>query len=97
MIYSDILTKTEQVRDRLVSAINSKGGSLVSNASLNQCADAITALPEGGGGGSKTGRGGVVKGAGSGGRTGLCAERYPAEAVDPVYNDLGAEDKGALL
>ena len=45
----------------------------------------------------KTGRGGVVKGAGSGGRTGLCAERYPAEAVDPVYNDLGTEDKGALL
>ena len=54
MIYSDILTKTEQVRDRLVSAINSKGGSLVSNASLNQCAEAITALPEGGtGGGSE--------------------------------------------
>ena len=51
MIYSDILTKTEQVRDRLVSAINSKGGSLVSNASLNQCADAITNLPEGGTGG----------------------------------------------
>ena len=50
MIYSDILTKTEQVRDRLVSAINSKGGSLVSNASLNQCADAVTNLPEGGGG-----------------------------------------------
>lgn len=49
MIYSDILTKTEQVRDRLVSAINSKGGSLVSNASLNQCADAVTTLPEGGG------------------------------------------------
>lgn len=53
MIYSDILTKTEQVRDRLVSAINSKGGSLVSNASLNQCADAVTNLPEGGGGGAK--------------------------------------------
>lgn len=52
MIYSDILTKTEQVRDRLVSAINSKGGSLVSNASLNQCAEAVTALPEGGGGSS---------------------------------------------
>lgn len=51
MIYSDILTKTEQVRDRLVSAINSKGGSLVSNASLNQCADAVTNLPEGGTGG----------------------------------------------
>lgn len=50
MIYSDILTKTEQVRDRLVSAINSKGGSLVSNASLNQCADAVANLPEGGGG-----------------------------------------------
>ena len=51
MIYSDILTKTEQVRDRLVSAINSKGGSLVSNATLNQCADAVTNLPEGGTGG----------------------------------------------
>ena len=50
MIYSDILTKTEQVRDRLVSAINSKGGSLAANASLNQCAEAVTALPEGGGG-----------------------------------------------
>lgn len=51
MIYSDILTKTEQVRDRLVSAINSKGGSLAANASLNQCADAVTNLPEGGTGG----------------------------------------------
>ena len=52
MSLSDVLNNLTGARDALVSAINGKGGSVAASATLRQCADAVTALPEGGGGGS---------------------------------------------
>ena len=52
MSLSDVLNNLTGARDALVTAINNKGGSVSASATLRQCADAVTALPEGGGGGS---------------------------------------------
>lgn len=52
MALSDVLNNLTGARDALVTAINGKGGSVAASATLRQCADAVTALPEGGGGGS---------------------------------------------
>lgn len=52
MALSDVLNNLTGARDALVTAINAKGGSLDATATLRQCAEAVTALPEGGGGGS---------------------------------------------
>lgn len=52
MALSDVLNNLTGARDALVTAINGKGGTVAASATLRQCADAVTALPEGGGGGS---------------------------------------------
>ncbi len=52
MSLSDVLNNLTGARDALVTAINGKGGTVAASATLRQCADAVTALPEGGGGGS---------------------------------------------
>ena len=49
MALSDVLNNLAGARDALVSAINGKGGSVATTATLRQCAEAVTALPEGGG------------------------------------------------
>lgn len=49
MSLSDVLNNLTGARDALVSAINGKGGTVAASATLRQCADAVTALPEGGG------------------------------------------------
>ena len=49
MALSDVLNNLTGARDALVAAINNKGGSVAASATLRQCADAVTALPEGGG------------------------------------------------
>lgn len=49
MALSDVLNNLSGARDALVTAINEKGGSLATTATLRQCAEAVTALPEGGG------------------------------------------------
>lgn len=49
MALSDVLNNLTGARDALVTAINNKGGSVAASATLRQCADAVTALPEGGG------------------------------------------------
>ena len=50
MALSNILNDLSGARDALVTAINEKGGSLAATATLRQCAEAVTNLPEGGGG-----------------------------------------------
>ena len=55
MLYNDVLKKTIAARDALVFAINGKGGSVAATATLRQCAEAVTNLPEGGGGGEVAG------------------------------------------
>ncbi len=50
MALSNILNDLSGARDALVMAINEKGGSLAATATLRQCAEAVTNLPEGGGG-----------------------------------------------
>lgn len=50
MALSDVLNNLTSARDALVTAINEKGGSLAATATLRQCAEAVTALPDGGGG-----------------------------------------------
>lgn len=52
MALSDVLNNLTGARDALVTAINNKGGTVAASATLRQCAEAVTALPEGGGGGS---------------------------------------------
>ena len=52
MSLSDVLNNLTGARDALVTAINNKGGTVATTATLRQCAEAVTALPEGGGGGS---------------------------------------------
>ena len=52
MALADVLNNLTGARDALVTAINEKGGSVAASATLRQCAEAVTALPEGGGGGS---------------------------------------------
>lgn len=52
MALADVLNNLTGARDALVTAINGKGGTVATSATLRQCADAVTALPEGGGGGS---------------------------------------------
>lgn len=52
MALSDVLNNLTGARDALVTAINGKGGTVAASATLRQCVDAVTALPEGGGGGS---------------------------------------------
>lgn len=47
MALNDILTSMDGARDALVTAINAKGGSLVDNATLYQCADAVGSLSGG--------------------------------------------------
>lgn len=49
MSLSDVLNNLTGARDALVTAINGKGGTVAASATLRQCADAVTALPEGGG------------------------------------------------
>lgn len=49
MALSDVLNNLTGARDALVTAINGKGGTVAASATLRQCADAVTALPEGGG------------------------------------------------
>lgn len=49
MLYNDILRKTIAARDALVTAINGKGGTVATSATLRQCAAAVRALPTGGG------------------------------------------------
>lgn len=49
MALSDVLNNLAGARDALVSAINGKGGTVATTATLRQCAEAVTALPEGGG------------------------------------------------
>ena len=49
MALSDVLNNLTGARDALVTAINGKGGSVAASATLRQCAEAVTALPEGGG------------------------------------------------
>lgn len=48
MALNDVLTSLDGARDALVTAINAKGGSLVDNATLYQCADAVGSLSGGG-------------------------------------------------
>lgn len=52
MSLSDVLNNLTGARDALVTAINNKGGTVATTATLRQCAEAVTALPERGGGGS---------------------------------------------
>lgn len=52
MALSDVLNNLTGARDALVTAINNKGGTVATSATIRQCADAVTALPDGGGGGS---------------------------------------------
>lgn len=52
MALADVLNNLTGARDALVAAINGKGGTVATSATLRQCAEAVTALPEGGGGGS---------------------------------------------
>lgn len=47
MALNDILTSMDGARDALVTAINSKGGSLANNATFYQCADAVGSLSGG--------------------------------------------------
>ena len=49
MALSDVLNNLTGARDALVTAINGKGGTVAASATLRQCADAVTALPDGGG------------------------------------------------
>ena len=49
MALSDVLNNLTGARDALVTAINNKGGTVAASATLRQCAEAVTALPEGGG------------------------------------------------
>lgn len=49
MALSDVLDNLTGARDALVTAINGKGGTVAASATLRQCADAVMALPEGGG------------------------------------------------
>lgn len=49
MSLSDVLNNLTGARDALVTAINNKGGTVAASATLRQCADAVTALPDGGG------------------------------------------------
>lgn len=49
MALSDVLNNLIGARDALVTAINGKGGTVATTATLRQCADAVTDLPEGGG------------------------------------------------
>ena len=49
MALSDVLNNLTGARDALVTAINNKGGTVAASATLRQCADAVAALPEGGG------------------------------------------------
>lgn len=42
MALNDILTSMDGARDALVTAINAKGGSLSQDATLYQCANAVT-------------------------------------------------------
>lgn len=49
MALSDVLNNLTGARDALVTAINNKGGTVATTATLRQCADAVTTLPEGGG------------------------------------------------
>lgn len=49
MALSDVLNNLTGARDALVTAINNKGGTVATSATLRQCADAVMALPEGGG------------------------------------------------
>ena len=51
MALADVLNNLTGARDALVTAINGKGGTVATTATLRQCAAAVTALPEGGGGG----------------------------------------------
>ena len=53
MSLSDVLNNLTGARDALVTAINGKGGTVATTATLRQCAEAVTALPEGGGGGDE--------------------------------------------
>ena len=48
MALSDVLNNLTGARDALVTAINGKGGSVATTATLRQCAAAVTALPGGG-------------------------------------------------
>lgn len=50
MALADVLNNLAGARDALVTAINNKGGTVAASATLRQCAAAVTALPEGGGG-----------------------------------------------
>lgn len=47
MALNDILTSMDGARDALVTAINAKGGSLADNATLYQCADAVSNISTG--------------------------------------------------
>lgn len=49
MALSDVLNNLTGARDALVTAINNKGGTVATTATLRQCAEAVTNLPEGGG------------------------------------------------
>lgn len=49
MALADVLNNLTGARDALVTAINGKGGTVATTATIRQCADAVTALPEGGG------------------------------------------------
>lgn len=49
MALSDVLNNLTGARDALVTAINNKGGSVATTATIRQCAEAVTALPDGGG------------------------------------------------
>lgn len=49
MSLSDVLNNLTGARDALVTAINNKGGSVATTATLRECAEAVTALPNGGG------------------------------------------------
>lgn len=51
MALADVLNNLTGARDALVTAINNKGGTVAASATLRQCAEAVTDLPEGGGGG----------------------------------------------
>ena len=50
MSLSDVLNNITGARDALVTAINNKGGTVATTATIRQCAEAVTALPDGGGG-----------------------------------------------
>lgn len=49
MALSDVLNNLTSARDALVTAINGKGGTVATTATIRQCAEAVTAMPEGGG------------------------------------------------